>query len=121
MKLDPWDDAKRLAQRLAQPGARLTLVIGAMAWCQKCRDYRPTFEQQAASAPPHESHVWLDLEEHSAFLGSFVPDDLPLELIYESGQLVQAQVRNAQNSDHPHPPVQSNIYARLCADDWASP
>ena len=120
MKLDPWDDAQLLAQRLAQPGARLVVVIGAMAWCQKCRDYLPIFEQQAASAPASESHVWLDLEEHSAFLGTFVPDDLPLELTYESGHIVQARVCNGQDTDQLHAPVETGIYALLCADNWAS-
>lgn len=120
MKLDPWDDAQLLAQRLAQPDARLVVVIGAMAWCQKCRDYWPIFEQQAASAPASESHVWLDLEEHSAFLGTFVPDDLPLELTYASGHIVQARVCNGHNTDQPHGPVDTDIYALLCADNWAS-
>lgn len=103
MKLDPWTDAQRLAERLSQSGARLVVVLGAQAWCRKCRDYYPQFEADAAQAPASESHVWLDLEEHVEFIGAFIPDDLPLRLRYEQGQL-------------PDP----GIHARLCLVDWAS-
>ncbi len=120
MKLDPWDDAQILAQRLAQPNARLVVVVGALAWCQKCRDYLPIFEEQAATAPDNESRVWLDLEEHSTFLGSFVPDDLPLQLTYEAGQLIQSWVLSTSGTHEPQEIVEPGIYARLCEQDWAS-
>lgn len=122
MKLDPWDDAKTLALRLAQPGSKLVVVIGALAWCQKCRDYLAAFEAGAADAPANESHVWLDLEEHNAFIGSFVPDDLPLQLVYEEGRLVSC---TAMRMDDGHLPLRlaelqdPGIHARLCETDWA--
>ena len=120
MKLDPWDDAQSLAQRLAQPGAQLVVVIAALAWCQKCRDYLPIFEAQAANAPAHHSHVWLDLEEHASFLGGFVPEDLPLQLTYQSGQLMEALVLRSSGEHEPQEVAEPGIYGRLCADDWAS-
>lgn len=123
MKLDPWIDAQRLAERLGQPGARLVVVLGAQAWCQKCRDYYPEFEASAAQAPANESHVWLDLEEHSVFVDPFVPEDLPLQLIYEAGQLLTASVIGF---DGQHASMALNrlpdpgVHARLCKVDWAS-
>ncbi len=119
MRLDPWDDAQTLAQRLAEPHARLIVLIGALAWCQKCRDYLPIFEQQAASAPEHHSHVWLDLEEHTAFLGGFVPDDLPLQLTYESGQLTKVAALSVNDGLELQNITDPGIYARLCIKDWA--
>lgn len=119
MKFDPWNDAKTLAQRLAQPEARLVVVVAALTWCQKCRDYLPTFEHQAANAPDIESHVWLDIEEHGTFLGSFVPDDLPLQLTYESGQLKQVCVLRTSGDHEPQDIDEPGIYARLCTQDWA--
>ena len=123
MKLDPWLDAQRLAERLGQPGARLVVVLGAPAWCQKCRDYYPEFEARAAQAPAHESHVWLDLEEHLEFIGRFIPDDLPLRLVYEEGRLQAATVVGPDGQHEPVPPSQLHepgIHARLCRVDWAS-
>jgi thiol-disulfide isomerase/thioredoxin len=120
MKLDPWDDAQTLAERLAKPNAKLVVAVGALAWCQKCRDYLPIFEQQAASAPAHESHVWLDVEEHSSFLGKFVPEDLPFQLIYESGQMTQAIVLRASGEHEFQDMPDPGIHTRLCANDWAS-
>lgn len=119
MKFDPWNDAQVLAQRLAKPDARLVVVIGALAWCKKCRDHLPIFEQQAASAPEFESHVWLDVEEHTAFLGPFVPDDLPLQLTYESSRLTQAVVLRADGTHVELAMTDPGIHARLCMADWA--
>ena len=119
MKLDPWLDAKTLAQRLSEPNSTLVVVIGALAWCQKCRDYLPIFEAQAANAPEHHSHVWLDLEEHTAFLGPFVPDDLPLQLTYESSQLAHALVLRTSGEHALQHMRDPGIYARLCVHDWA--
>lgn len=119
MKLDPWDDAQALAERLTQPHAKLTVVIGALAWCQKCRDYLPIFEQRAAQAPANESHVWLDLEEHTAFLGGFIPDDLPLQLTYESGQLTGALVLRSSGEHEAQNITDPGIHTRLCINDWA--
>lgn len=119
MKLDPWLDAQALAQRLAQPHARLIVLIGALDWCQKCRDHLPVFERRAANAPANESHVWLDVEEHTAFLGLFVPEDLPLQLVYESGRLMQALVLRADGAHTALALTDPGIHTRLCTADWA--
>lgn len=119
MRLDPWEDAQTLALRLAEPEAQLIVVIAALAWCQKCRDYLPIFEQEAASAPEHHCHVWLDLEEHTAFLGGFVPDDLPLQLIYQSGQLIHAVVLRANGEHEAQDITDPGIHAKLCVKNWA--
>ncbi|MFI8614543.1 hypothetical protein ACIGHN_03455 [Acidovorax sp. NPDC077693] len=119
MKLDPWSNAQILAQRLAQPEAKLVLVIGALAWCQKCREYLPIFEDEALHASPNQSYVWLDVEEHAAFLGLYIPHDLPLRLEYQAGQLSVSRVAGIDiNSTDNNIPAEQ-IYKRLTADDWA--
>jgi thiol-disulfide isomerase/thioredoxin len=90
--MDPWADAQAIAQRLQQPNAELLAVLGAEAWCSKCQKLRPAFEQLASSLPAHVLPLWLDLEDHAEFLGSFIPPDLPLLLRWRQGQCVQAAV-----------------------------
>ncbi|WP_156371910.1 thioredoxin [Acidovorax sp. Leaf78] len=119
MRLDPWSDAQTLAQRLAQPGAQLIVVIGAVAWCQKCRDYLPIFDQQAMRSSPNQNYVWLDVEEHAAFLGAYVPHDLPLRLQYEDGQLSTIKDPQGNSSFENNEIPAAQIYQRLTAEDWA--
>jgi hypothetical protein len=89
--LNPWDHAPQIAQHLANPAAELLLVLGAEAWCSKCRRLRPLFDALCEkSMPVHMLSLWLDLEEHAEFLGGFVPPDLPLLLRWHQGQCVQA-------------------------------
>lgn len=87
MRLDPWDDAARIAERLTLPGAKLIVLVGAAGWCEKCRQALPAFDARSCSAPPHETHVWMDIEEHTGLLGAWIPETLPLELVYENGGL----------------------------------
>lgn len=90
---DPWSDAQALAQHLQRPDAELLAVIGAEAWCEKCRRLKPAFEALCASAMPDQAAwMWLDLEDHSDFLGGFIPPDLPLLLRWRAGVCVQAAV-----------------------------
>lgn len=89
---DPWDDASLLAARGRSPLNRLVVVLGAEAWCSKCRDFKPVFEQAARHAPSKDLWIWLDLEEHADFLGSYLPEDLPELLIYRNTELVQRAV-----------------------------
>ncbi len=87
--LDPWKDARTLAERLRARGSRLILVLGADAWCGKCRVMRPLFDARAAEATDDEVWLWLDLEDHAEFLRDYLPEDLPQLIVYE-GPVVAA-------------------------------
>ena len=87
MRLDPWQDAARLARALEDDDTELILVLGAEAWCHKCRSLRPRFDAFADVAPPHRILLWLDVDEHAPFLGDYLPEDLPELLIYRAGTL----------------------------------
>ncbi len=88
---DPWLDAADIAERLQQPEGTLVAVIGARAWCAKCRLLHSEFARLAGlSKASNTVWLWLDLEDHSEFLGRFVPEDLPLLLHLRGGQLVEA-------------------------------
>jgi hypothetical protein len=90
---DPWSDAQGLARHLQRPDAELLVVIGAEAWCEKCRRLKPLFEALCASAMPVQAAwMWLDLEDHSDFLAGFIPPDLPLLLRWRAGVCVQVAV-----------------------------
>lgn len=94
-QLDPWRDGPLIAQHLANPSTRLFIVLGAEAWCQKCRQVRPAFNtwaKQAALRGELCLWLWLDLEDHAELLGGYIPDDLPLLLEYGAGQLVRSVV-----------------------------
>ncbi len=120
MIFDPWDDAQAIAQKLAQPHARLNVVVGA-AWCQKCQVLRPQLEAETSQAPAHHIHLWLDLETHHEFLDGFVPDDLPLCLTYEQGHLRSVTVWTPEGQQpYPTPHEIPNLHARLCKVDWAA-
>ena len=128
--LDPWADAQAIAQRLAEPGARLVVLLGAEAWCEKCRVMRPLFESRASSTAPNEIWVWLDLEDHAEFIGDFLTDDLPWLIVHRGSALVfngiiEATISSleigltepsAQRTDAPVPDVR----ARLLQTNWAS-
>lgn len=119
MKLDPWDDAQMISKCLALPDAQLIVVIGSLTWCQKCRDYLPIFDNQAALAPANQIYVWLDIDEHKVFLGDFMPDDLPLQLTYKAGQFIKAVI--ICTSGYKRQIINDpEIYTRLCINDWAN-
>ena len=90
--LDPWNDAGLIAQRLNQPGAELFVIVGAEQWCEKCRDLRPLFDAYMAQADSQATWLWLDLEDHTEFIGDFMPESLPMLIAYMSNQLVACQV-----------------------------
>ncbi len=101
--LDPWDDAIALRHHLAQPDAELLVLLGAEAWCNKCKRLKPAFEALCATQlADHVAALWLDLEDHAEFIGGFVPDDLPLLLHWRAGQCVQvALVRSIEPDTGP--------------------
>ena len=99
---DPWTDAETLARHLQQAEAELLVVIGAEAWCDKCRRLKPAFEALCAAAmPEHAAWLWLDLEDHADFLAGYIPPDLPLLLRWREGDCVQAAVVEDIAADGP--------------------
>lgn len=128
--LDPWDDASTIAARLQSPGAELTVVLGAEAWCDKCRRLRPAFDALQAAQPAAEGAVlWLDLEDHAEFIGRFVPEDLPLLLRWRAGVCVQAAVlldadgqaaTGWQLQERPVPPDVPDLWAGFSRGEWAA-
>ncbi len=126
MKLDPWRDAAEIARRLAQDGTELILLLGAEAWCRKCRALRPAFERLAEAAPEHQILLWLDLDEHAPFLGDYLPDDLPELLIYHAGHLTGRSllppgVDLAAMLDHSAPAEDDpGLWWAFVQEDWAA-
>lgn len=130
-RLDPWRDASRIAARLAQAHTLLVLVVGAEQWCWRCRALRPVFDQLAALASEHEVWLWLDLEEHTEFIGDFYPDNLPVLLTYRGEQLTSLQpmiescpaidllVASARHATTPCTVPEPGIRERLLLENWA--
>jgi hypothetical protein len=105
-----------LAHRLRQPDARLILVLGAEAWCEKCRQFRPLFEARATQAAPHETWLWLDLEEHAEFLGDYLPQNLPQLLVYEGGRIIRHQTIEPTDGS-----LEAALYADLFQENLIDP
>ncbi|AVS72808.1 hypothetical protein [Paracidovorax cattleyae] len=123
MRLDPWDDAARIAERLALPGAKLIVLVGAAGWCEKCRQALPAFDARARVAPPNETHVWMDLEEHAGLLGAWIPETLPVELVYENGRQAAHRYWEQGASDAGSVPGMiaeaPDLWRALSHRDWA--
>lgn len=126
--LDPWIDAADIAQCISAPETLLVVVIGAQAWCQKCRDFYPAFCRHAEQAQGQYVYCWLDMEEHQEFLGRFVPENLPWLCVYQGQQILASYAIKADDlaaqielvlqqgiSDVEEP----GIFARLVKTDWA--
>ncbi|MDQ1834714.1 thioredoxin family protein [Massilia scottii] len=129
--LDPWNDAGILAKRLKLPGSRLLIVVGAEAWCTRCRKIRPDFDSLAVGANADEIWLWLDVEEHAQFLGDYLPENLPMILVYHGERLVSSAVLDdvsALRVTSVEPPahqeknvlIDPGIRSRLISEDWAS-
>lgn len=127
---DPWLDAAALAHALQSPQAQLCVILGAQAWCSKCRLWYPHFIAFAAEHPDLTC-LWLDLDDHAEFLDGFIPADLPLLLCWRGGQLSAAQPLSkagdsaelaalcAQNTSLPDQGW-PNLWQRFCKVDWGS-
>lgn len=128
--LDPWDDAAEIARRL-EAGDRLVVMIGAEAWCTSCQVLRPVFERFAGDQT-NQGHVflWLDLEDHSEFIGDFVPPSLPFLLAYDRGALTHGLIvddltthglgealASRQRIEYEGMP---SLHERLLLTDWSS-
>lgn len=128
LTLDPWRDAETIAYRLGRTGSRLVVVLGAEAWCQKCRDLRPAFDRLAAQSHEADLWLWLDLEDHAEFLGEHIPEDLPMLLVYSGATLsTQRRVDSPEDLlrwDRPDgagvKPIDPGIRDRLLQQDWAT-
>jgi thioredoxin-like negative regulator of GroEL len=132
--LDPWNDASVLADRLSQKDAALFVIVGAEQWCEKCRDLRPHFDAYMAQADTQDVWLWLDVEDHTDFLGDYMPDNLPMLIAYKGGKLVASHVLDIAPSALAEAVSQVNkaslaaqvstpdpgIRARLLQQDWAS-
>ena len=129
--LDLWTDAATIATRLSTPSARLTLIIGATAWCETCRTLKPVFESLAAEhGEENDTWLWLDLEDHAEFLDDFIPESLPLLVSYKGSQLTHVLVPSHINaaaladllaqSPRIEQDTVPDIRARLMAVDWAT-
>jgi len=131
-QLDPWDDASELATRLQQDNSCLYVVIAAEAWCARCRDLRPEFEEVAALRHADEIWLWLDLEEHAEFVGDFLPDTLPVLLAYHGSHFCAVEAIDGAASslrgylDAIKTPLSAGasvrdpgIRTRLITSDWA--
>ena len=127
--LDPWKDARQLAERLRMPGTRLVLVLGAEAWCGKCQTFRPHFDARAAKAEQNEVWLWLDLEDHAEFVGDYLPEDLPQLIVYDDTAMVACQALEPtaealeealRMSMYARPSAASDtgIRANLLKEDW---
>jgi hypothetical protein len=126
--LDPWLDAKPISQRLRNPGAILTVALGAEAWCERCMELRPIFEMSMAE---HETRLWLDLDEHADFLGGYLPEELPLILQWIEGRLSRIAVLEGTDESQTSPvptarlrelPLSTeppNLWSVLTKQDWA--
>jgi thiol-disulfide isomerase/thioredoxin len=127
--LDPWNDAAFIAGKLGVPYNRLTVVIGAESWCEKCRKLKPHFDALARQAPATELMLWLDLEEHQEFLGDYVPESLPEFLLYRDMQLILHRLLADGSEEALYAALQAapekpaiadpGIARRLAQRDWA--
>jgi thioredoxin-like negative regulator of GroEL len=132
--LDPWNDASLLADRLSQKDAALFVIVGAEQWCEKCRDLRPHFDAYMAQADSQDIWLWLDLEDHTDFMGDYMPDSLPMLIAYKGSKLVASQVLEVTPNVLSEAVSQINsasliaqvalpepgIRSRLLQQDWAS-
>jgi hypothetical protein len=122
---DPWLDAEQIKVTLQHPKAELTVLIGA-AWCDKCQEMKQDFEK--ASETGHEKHIWLclDLEEHAEFILPYFPDNLPILLQYQKGQLKTSGIVKPTGDGNwtflDDQPVNTaelpNFWERFSQDDW---
>ena len=60
-------------------GARVLVACLCASWCGTCRDYAPTFEQQASACDA--DFAWIDIEEHEEVLDGLEVENFPTLLI----------------------------------------
>lgn len=72
-------DTPDLHTRLSTPESLLVACLCA-DWCGTCREYQPKFAELSARFPQC-AFVWIDIEEHSEFVGDEDIENFPTLLI----------------------------------------
>jgi thiol-disulfide isomerase/thioredoxin len=82
MSLSPTDPdlSALLAATLSPTGADGAVICLCAAWCGTCRDFKAGFGQ-AASAHPHLTFRWIDIEDEAAALGELDIETFPTLVI----------------------------------------
>jgi thiol:disulfide interchange protein len=128
--LDTWTDAANIATTLSRASSKLVIAVGAENWCEKCRTFRIVLEAVAhQNTWENTVWLWLDLDEHAEFLSDFIPENLPLLVIYKGERLTHsaypgnstaqslaaflAEPTHLEQTDLP------DIRARLISSNWA--
>lgn len=57
------------------------------AWCGVCRDWQPSFEEQAR-AQPHMRFAWVDVEDEDEAMGEVDIETFPALLVARAGQVL---------------------------------
>lgn len=73
----------------ADPDTPLLVACLCAAWCGTCRDYRPTFEAEAARAGAAARFRWIDIEDEADLVGDELDIvDFPTLLIARGAQVL---------------------------------
>jgi thioredoxin 1 len=78
--LTPATDRAGIADAFADP-QRLVVVSFCAAWCETCNDFRAGYER-LASARPHASFVWIDIEDDAECAGDVDVENFPTLAVY---------------------------------------
>ena len=73
-------DRNELRHAFADP-SRLVVVSLCAAWCDTCNEFRAAYER-LASARPHITFAWLDIEDDAAIAGDVEVENFPTLAIY---------------------------------------
>lgn len=77
------DHHRVLAERLAEAPAA-TIIGLCAAWCDTCREFRPSFERLADSRRD-ALFVWLDIEDDSTVVGDIDIENFPSLAVFRGG------------------------------------
>ncbi len=86
--LDAWDDFAKITSTLSDSSQSIVICLGA-SWCHKCEPVKKTIFQLSEVTPSNTHWLWLDLEDHCEFLGTFFPETIPLVWVYQGSHLVR--------------------------------
>ncbi len=86
-EINLWDHAEYISRTLKNKKSTLIILIGAEKWCQKCSLLKNEFNLIFSSLKDNIIPLWLDLEDHSSFIGNYVPYNIPEIFIYRNGNL----------------------------------
>jgi hypothetical protein len=126
--LDPWDDARQIAQRLKSPNSVLHLFVGMESSCIKCAILRQVWNEYVRSLPADDTQVWLwfDIDEHMDFLADYLPDDPPVYIRYDNKVRVSVATLKGIASNQLEVEIRSGMqeipdfYAALTDENWSA-